>query len=128
MSADPRATWRNPRILLVLFLVFLCGALSGALVMRSVSNPAAPSPAVYWTKGGKESTLRHFERELDLSPEQSKAIEAVLDDFMMYIHSLQSQMDEVRANGKSGIMNVLDLEQQRKFEQLLREFPLKEVH
>ena len=128
MSADPRATWRNPRILFVLVVVFLCGVLSGALVARYASEPAAPSPAIYWTKGGKETTLRHFESELNLTSEQSKAIEAVLDDFMMYYHSLQSQMDEVRANGKVRIMNVLDAEQRRKFERMLRDFPIKEVH
>lgn len=96
--------------------------------MRYVTEPVAPSPAIYWTKGGKTRTLQQFERELDLSPEQSRAIEEVLDDFMKYYHSLQSQMDDVRANGKVRVMNVLNPEQQRKFEEMLKDLPLREVH
>jgi Spy/CpxP family protein refolding chaperone len=128
MSFDPHATWRNPRILFTLLLVFLCGSLAGALVMRYLNEPPAPSAAVYWNKGGKENTMQRFDRELNLTPKQSAAIEAILDDFMMYYHSLNSQMDEVRANGKQRIMNVLEPEQQRQFEEVLREIPLREVH
>lgn len=128
MSQDPHATWRNPRILSTLLLVFLCGSLAGALVVRYFNKPPSPSPATYWTKGGKENTIQRFDRELNLTPKQSAAIEEILDDFMLYYHSLNSQMEEVRANGKVRIMNVLQPEQQRKFEELLKDIPLREVH
>ena len=45
----------------------------------------------------------------------------VLDDFMMYYHSLQAQMDEVRANGKARILLMLNERQKKKFEEMLDE-------
>ncbi len=128
MAPDPRASWRNPRIFAVLLAVFLCGSFSGALVMRYAIPPKFQEPAVYWTKGGREITLEHYEQELDLTPEQSQQMELIIDDFMMYIHTLQSQMDEVRANGKSRILRILNPDQQAKFEEMIKEVPSPQVH
>jgi Spy/CpxP family protein refolding chaperone len=128
MSPVPRASWRNPRILAILLVVFLCGSFAGALVMRYAVHPQFQQPAVYWTKGGREITLEHYEEELNLTPEQSRQMELIIDDFMMYIHTLQAQMDEVRANGKSRILRILDPEQQARFEEMIKEVPSPEVH
>jgi hypothetical protein len=128
MDANPRATWRNPRILLTLFLIFTCGSLAGALIMRYGVEPKVQTPAVYWTKGGKQLTMDRYQRELNLSPEQAVQMEMILDDFVAYYHTLQSQMDEVRANGKRRIQLILNPEQQRQFEEMLKEVPLREMH
>ncbi len=130
MPADPRANWRNPRVLLVLFLVFLCGSLAGALTMKYAVSRDEPRsyPLAYWTAGGKQLTLQHFEEELDLTPEQAREIELILDDFMMYYHTLQAQMDEVRATGKSRILRVLNPEQQKRFKQMLKDAPVRQTY
>ncbi len=130
MPADSHANWKNPRVLLVLFLVFVCGSLAGALAMKFVTSPPEPRnyPLAYWTEGGKQLTLQHFEKELALTPEQAREIELILDDFMMYYHTLQAQMDEVRATGKSRILRVLNPEQQKRFEQMLKEAPVRQTY
>ncbi len=89
---------------------------------------ARPHAAVYWTEGGREITLQHFKAELELTPEQTRQMEIILDDFMQYIHSLQAQMDDVRANGKERIMRMLNPEQQKKFKKMLKAVPSPEVH
>jgi len=97
-------------------------------VVRYSFQPQGPQPAVYWNNAGKEDTVQHFVKELDLSPQQTDEISAILDDFMVYYHTLQSQMDEVRANGKGRILRVLNPEQQAKFERMLKDVPVGQIH
>jgi hypothetical protein len=96
--------------------------------MRYGFEPKPPQPAVYWTKAGKEVTLQHFIKELDLNPQQATEIAAILDDFMVYYHTLQSQMDEVRGNGKGRILSVLNPQQQSKFKKMLQDIPVGQIH
>jgi Spy/CpxP family protein refolding chaperone len=119
MPPTPQASWHNPRILLTLLLVFLCGSLAGALAMRYGVHPRMHQPPPRWTEGGKEISLLRFKKELDLTPEQAERIETILDDFVMYYDTLGAQMDEVRANGKNRILNALDLDQKKRFEAML---------
>ena len=123
-NVDTQATWQNPRVLLILLVVFLCGAVSGAAVSAAVSRftthpTIARSVGPYWKEGGKTISLQNLKKELNLTPKQAEEIELVLDDFVMYYQTLQSQMDEVRANGKTRIMKVLDEQQKRKFDAML---------
>lgn len=119
---DDRVSWQNPRILSILLLVFLCGAMTGALVMRyhlhNTIHPVAASPS---PDQMRDFTLGRFQQELNLTPEQSEEVKLVLDDFFKYYHSLQSQMDEVRAAGKSRIVRVLNDEQKQKFDKIMHE-------
>ena len=118
---DNNCSWRNPRVLLTLGLVFLCGLTAGGLVMRFSVHQVMHIPEPYWQEGGKEISLQRLSMELDLTPAQRQHLEMVLDDFMMYVQTLQSQMDEVRALGKNRILRILNDEQKRKFEEMLGE-------
>jgi hypothetical protein len=119
---DDRVSWQNPRIISILLLVFLCGAVTGALVMRhhlhNTMHRVAASPT---PDRMRDFTLDRFQRELNLTPEQSDEVKLVLDDFFKYYHSLQSQMDEVRSAGKSRIVRVLNEEQKQKFDKIMHE-------
>lgn len=120
MIADrSRVTWHDPRILGILVLIFMCGALSGALAYRYRSTQVIKAAGKSWIEGGKQLTLNKLSKELALDAQQAAEVEAVLDDFMMYYQSLQSQMDEVRANGKGRILRVLTPDQRVRFEQML---------
>lgn len=127
MMPECTAPWRNPRVIAVLLLVFLSGAAAGALVMRTTvfaSNRKSPPS---WTEAGKEISLQRLKKELDLTPLQAQQVETVLDDFMRYYATLQSQMDEVRANGKDRLFRILREDQQRKFEQMLAEMQARQA-
>lgn len=115
--------WRDRRVITVLLLVFLCGAAAGVLGGRLGAPARADQRS--WREGGKEISVQRFKRELNLTPQQAKEIESVLDDFVMYYHNLQSQMDEVRVNGKTRILQVLQPEQRQKFEKMLQDLKLR---
>jgi DNA-binding MarR family transcriptional regulator len=73
----------------------------------------------FWQEGGKQVSLQRLTSELDLTPKQQAELETVLDDFVMYVQTLQAQMDDVRASGKARILRVLDERQKQKFEKML---------
>ncbi|MGE5646431.1 MAG: hypothetical protein ACM336_11630 [Acidobacteriota bacterium] len=124
--------WRNPRILSTLLVVFLCGASAGALVMamgvhRWMHGGSMPTAQAAWKESGKDVTLQRFKRELDLTPAQTEQLETVLDDFFTYYHTLQAQLDDVRASGKQRMMRILDERQKKKFDRLIGEFQDKRL-
>ena len=121
------APWRNPRILYTLLCVFLCGAVAGAVTMRFGISRERHVETAYWKEGTREISLQKFKKELDLTPEQAKEMESVLDDFMMYYQSLQAQMDDVRATGKSRILKILRDEQKAKFEKMIGDVEKKQL-
>jgi hypothetical protein len=122
-----RAPWQSPRIVLALLFVFLSGAVAGAITMRFGFTPERHKPGPYWKEGGREISLQRFKTELNLDPDQSRQIETVLDDFVMYYQTLQAQMDDVRATGKSRIMKILHDDQQQKFERMLADLQTKQI-
>jgi|YelNatPaOPRAMG01_1025707.scaffolds.fasta_scaffold209040_2 hypothetical protein len=122
------AAWRNPRIVLTLLIVFLCGASAGMLGMALGQHRVArASQQPLWKEPNKEISLEHFKKELDLSPAQTQQLETILDDFFTYYHTLQAQLDDVRASGKQRIMRVLDENQKRKFEKMLADSQDRQV-
>lgn len=125
--SDHRMTWQNPRILCILLLVFLCGAMAGALTMRLGFSQAYRKSPSYWKEGGKEISLERFRRELNLNDEQARQMEVVLNDFVMYYQTLQEQMNEVRSSGKARIMQVLNEEQRQKFSRMISELQVKQI-
>ncbi|MCC7175858.1 MAG: hypothetical protein IT159_11740 [Bryobacterales bacterium] len=119
MAAGTRPLWLNPRLVLVLFLVFLSGGLTGALVMRHNLRSRSEQPAVFYTIGGHQVAMEQLARELALNPAQTAQLEMILDDFVMYVQILQMQMDEVRASGQARILALLDENQQAKFHRIM---------
>jgi Spy/CpxP family protein refolding chaperone len=115
-----RSPWLDPRLLLVVFLIFSVGALVGALTMRfALASEPAPRAAVYFPVGDNQVALEQMVKSLDLNPAQAAQLELILDDFAMYVQMLQTQMDEVRASGKVRILNILDDRQRARFEKMM---------
>ena len=119
MMSDRRACLTNPRVLLTVSLIFLAGALAGGLAMRYGLHSMLHAQVPVWQEGGKQVSLQQLTSELELTPTQQAELETVLDDFVMYVQTLQAQMDDVRGSGKARIMRVLDERQKQKFEKML---------
>jgi len=122
MAAGTRSLWLNPRLLLALFLVFFSGALAGALVMRQSMRNRPEPPVAFYSLGSQQVELERLVRELELDPAQAMQLEMILDDFVMYVQMLQTQMDEVRASGQARILDLLDESQQAKFQKIMGGF------
>lgn len=103
----------NEKIAILSFvLVFLCGAVLGAVVMSFSGHPilhGAPPAG-----SGLSMSVVEWKQELNLTDQQTMQLTSILDDFARYY-------DNVLADGNSRIMHILNPEQQRKFEQMLRE-------
>ena len=124
MLAADRASWQNPRILTTLVMVFLCGALAGAITMRSgLHDKLHRSAAAYWKDGQSEFSYDRLKRELNLTPDQAERLKTILDDFVKYHEDLQNQIEDVRATGRNRILQMLTPEQRRRFEQLSTGLP-----
>ncbi len=125
MPAADRASWQNPRILALLLLIFLCGALAGALTMRSSLHAKLHRGATpYW----KDDSAQLFsydtlKTELNLTSEQSERLKTILDDFVKYHEDLEAQIEDMRATGKNRIKQMLTPEQRQKFERLCNKLP-----
>src|SRR6185437_13745588 len=107
MSFTARAPWQNPRIVSTLVLVFLAGAASGALWMK-ILNDRRPVVAATTSPRRHDPMLEKFKTELDLTPAQYDKMALVLDDYSQYYQSLQDQLDDMRATGKTRILQILD--------------------
>lgn len=123
MKAAERAAWRNPRVLTTLLLVFISGAFVGAVGMRFGLHD-------HWHRGAEgtlkdprasQMFLEHCQRDLNLSPQQVTEMRHILDDYKFYYQNMQEQLDEVRATGKTRIIELLNEDQRKKFEKLLLE-------
>jgi hypothetical protein len=101
----------NEKIAILSFvLVFLCGAVLGAVVM-SFSGHASlhgASPQA----SGLSMSVTEWKARLDLTDQQTIQLTSILDDFSRYY-------DNVLADGNSRIMQILNPEQRRRFEQML---------
>ena len=121
------ATWRNPRVLGILALVFLAGAGAGAVTMRlGLAMRATTRPSLVFKYNGADLSLDRLTRELQLSPAQQSQMVTILDDFGKYYQDLQIQMEDVRANGKSRILMILNHEQKQRFEKMLSEMQARQ--
>ncbi|HKE25212.1 MAG TPA: hypothetical protein VKB88_22790 [Bryobacteraceae bacterium] len=107
-SADPKTLCA-----VTLVLVFLCGAVAGALAMNlglhtRLHQPTFDSPA------GKALNFEHLQKELDLSPAQAEQMRSILNDFWDYYRTVLS-------DGKVRVEQILNEQQRKKFERLLQE-------
>ncbi|HVW87775.1 MAG TPA: hypothetical protein VHB50_23985, partial [Bryobacteraceae bacterium] len=95
-----------------LLLVFLCGAVGGAVIMsywiHHGSHGAPPAAA------GMSMSVREWKEELNLSDEQTRKLTSILDDFSHYY-------DNLLADGNSRIVQILNDEQKRKYEHMMQE-------
>ena len=125
MVAADRASWQNPRILALLLLIFLCGALAGALAMRSnLHTKLHRNAAPYWKDPSAQLfSYDKLKKELNLTSEQSERLKTILDDFVKYHEDLEAQIDDMRATGKNRIVQMLTPEQRQKFERLCNKLP-----
>ena len=106
---------QNPKVSIAftLVLVFLVGAVVGALAMNlGVHKGLHRVP--FWTDPGKQISLQRLQKELDLTPEQTEQLKTALDDFSRYYQ-------DVLAIGKTSIYRILNDRQQQKFDRLMNE-------
>jgi uncharacterized membrane protein len=95
-----------------LLLVFLCGAVAGAIVMsvsRSTRHGSSPVSASLTSM-----SVTEMKGELNLNDEQTRQLTSILDDFSHYY-------DNLLADGSSRILQILNPDQRKRYAQMLEE-------
>jgi len=90
-------------------LIFLCGAVSGALLMNLRTHSGREVVRGHFIK---QIELQNLHKELDLSDEQTRQLSMILDDVSKYY-------DNVLSDGQTRVMQMLDDKQKAKFQELL---------
>ncbi|MCW5964704.1 MAG: hypothetical protein KIT83_11750 [Bryobacterales bacterium] len=114
-------SWSNPRVLLTFALIFLCGALVGAIGITLTADQSVYSPAASPQEINRNLTLNNLSTELNLNESQHERLGKVLDDYFQYYHALQDQLDEVKSSGQEKILEILTEEQRVKFQRMVSE-------
>jgi Spy/CpxP family protein refolding chaperone len=123
MFASDQPSWQNPKILTLLALVFVTGALAGAIGMRAGLHAQLHRAAAYWAGDRDEFSYDRLKTQLNLTPEQSDRLKTILDDFVKYHEDLEAQIEDVRATGRNRIIQILTPEQRRRFDELSHQLP-----
>jgi hypothetical protein len=101
------------RVAIVSFLlVFLCGAVLGAVVMSYWLHPG-----LHGTRPGKDGmsmSILEWKEELSLTDDQTRQLTSILDDFSRYY-------DNLLADGNTRIVQILNSEQKQKYERMMAE-------
>jgi hypothetical protein len=105
----------NPKVACAvsLVLVFLCGAVLGAVTMDQVVHNRQ-RPPVFDTTAGKAQYFERLRKDLDLTPSQSELMESILNDLW---HDYRSVLND----SKVRVEQVLNEQQRQKFERILQE-------
>jgi|SRR5579884_2906602 len=122
MLSAERHGWQDPRILLMLLFVFLSGAVVGALAMRAGLHERLHRH--HYLSLNPEAVSLSYDRlktDLNLTPDQCAKLRAILDDFVVYHHDIEAQVESFRATGKNRILQILTPEQRSKFEKISSE-------
>ena len=116
MASTRMAAWQGSKLTCVttIALVFLTGAVAGAVAMNLGAHKKMHRTAPFYTEGGKEIWLQRWKKELSLTPEQSQAMAVILDDFGVYYRNVLS-------DGKARILRILNDDQKTKLDKLLDE-------
>ena len=115
------ASQGSRKAVLLVFLVFVLGIALGSVGTYVVTTRvhAARPQAVH----NPANTMAIFTRDLNLSPEQQKQIQTILNETRAHYAEIHKQADpeyeKARHEGREQIRQVLTPEQRPKFEELL---------
>ena len=118
--SDARWMACQGRAIAVLLAIFVAGVASGAvgmhiyeatLVVASSENPAVET----------EFAVDELTSDLDLSPEQTAQIQAVLDEHIMQEADLLMRVRKVQQDGRARILQILSPDQRERFHLLFNE-------
>jgi hypothetical protein len=108
--------WSNPRVLAVLAVVFLCGAAIGSALTSHYLHMKLAASA-------RAVDMQLLRAELALTPTQEKIVTQELDDYAKYYQNIEDEREDVAEHGKQRILDVLNPEQRKRFNEIFPRFP-----
>jgi len=117
--------WSNPKVLTIFAVIFLCGVAFGSAGTRIYLHSKMPSPIPqhHAIEAAQRYGLQHLKQELDLTPEQEKIVKGELDDYAKYYQNIEDEREDVAKHGKQRILDILNDQQKRRFNQIFAQPP-----
>lgn len=119
---------QQSRAVLYVVVVFFVGVVTGALSMnviehfwihpRGINITAASVPRT--TLSSRDRYIEQFKKELNLTDDQSKQLESILDETMRQYDDLHSFSHHIRDDGVARIRAILTDTQRQKFDEITR--------
>ena len=123
---NPVLKGERVRATLFVMLVFVCGALAGALSVnlwdRAHVSADSPSPSVVtrdMPSTTRKRAVKWFTEELALGPEQSDQLARILEETRASYKQHEQEIDEIRHEAHNRIRHILNDQQLEKFNALL---------
>jgi Spy/CpxP family protein refolding chaperone len=115
------ARGERKRATLYIVLIFLCGAIAGTVTTNIWKNfgPFGIAAQADSTPRSPRRTVEKFTKELNLTPEQAKQLNEILDETHAAYHEMETQENVIRQNGRARIREILTAEQRPKYEEIL---------
>src|SRR5262252_9666753 len=105
------------KVWLVLVVVFILGSITGGALTALYRSRSGSD------KGDRNSRLERMRKELNLTDEQTKAVNAILDETKNEYRSLRSELrprfEEPRMKARAKMRALLTPEQQQKFDAIV---------
>jgi hypothetical protein len=115
----------NLPIALYLFLVFISGAVVGALGYRTYKPPTASSNAPVNPEDARRQYLHEMETRANLNPDQVQRLSAIMDETRSRFHDAREKhnqiVKQIGEQQRAKVRGILTAEQLPKIEQLWQE-------
>lgn len=109
------------RARLYILLIFLCGVLLGTVATNLWVNwgPRSISARADAPPHSTQHIVEKFTRELNLTPDQARQLNEILDETHKAYREHEAQIEAIRQQARARIRGILTEQQKPKYEQLL---------
>ena len=118
--SEPRVESYRGKAFLILLIVFLGGAVAGA-VSTKIFAPKVVEIGVAPHEHEASVAVDHLREELDLDPDQVEQLQGILDYCIMKEADLLSRIELAKKDGRQRILKILNEQQRGKFDAALLE-------
>ena len=118
---DPKIAACKGKLYRMIALIFVSGMLGGAFTMGVADRYWLQPQSAMLNEAEKAMAVQHFSQELELNPEQAKAIEDILDEFIMQQANLMAEFKNSRTSGHNRLLKILNEDQRKRLEKVLSE-------
>ena len=125
---NPRDSACKVKLFGVVAFIFVCGMATGAFSWHVAQRRWFPPKAPVLSAEDKTVAMDHFNRELELSEQQARAVESILDEFIMEQADLVARYRTSRTSGHERLNQVLNEEQRKRLKKVLDELNTQQHH
>ena len=119
--SEPRVESYRGKAFLILLIVFLGGAVAGAVSTKIFSPKVVESTEDAPHVHHPSVAVDHLREELDLDPGQVNQLQGILDHCIMKEADLLTQIESAKEDGRRRILKILNEQQRGKFDAALLE-------